>query len=320
MNARAESLAARHDSAGRRINELRAELLQGYPTEIGPEVTRTLDELGVPRDHFLRGVIAASMRSVEARAFQEHEPPPWAAAEAVHLSEAEQLLSERNECKIQVDRRHQALQVLDGHNRVLQHLLCEARRGRRGHCPQKRGAWRPRRWQWWGTWCPRRWCSSRATRAERPQLKYTVKAHDPLLVALDVQAQHPLPAPRRFTNADTWAKRQEMVDSREFLEFVTFYDVHEDDDEATQRHRQLDLAQVVAARQTPEADLGAPSGEGPRLLTRIAVSAGDLDALPMASAPSVATVNALALESAGRAARPEPYLYCVWCVCVCVCR
>ena len=157
INARAESLAARHDSVDRRINELRAELLQGYPTEIGPEVTRTLDELGVPPDHFLRGIIAASMRSAEGRALQEHEPPPWTAAEALHLSEAEQLLSERNECKIQVDRCHQALQVLDGHNRVLQHLLCEARRGRRGHCPRKRGAWCPRSWQWWGTRCPRTW-------------------------------------------------------------------------------------------------------------------------------------------------------------------
>ena len=107
-----------------RVNELLAQLLRVFQPDCGPE-TRTLDE---------RGVIAASMRSGEARAFQGCEAQPvtaWqpvTALEAQYLSEAVALRCERNEARFEANRYRQVLQVLDGCNRVLQHLLRNARR------------------------------------------------------------------------------------------------------------------------------------------------------------------------------------------------
>ena len=193
-----------------RVNELLAQLLRGLQPDCGPE-TRTLDQ---------RGVIAALARSVEARGFQGCEAQPvtaWqpvTALEAQYLSEAVALRCERNEARFEANRYRQVLQVLDGCNRVLQHLL---RNARRGHGPPTQGPLCPRRW-----W--RRRCTLRAKRAVRPKRKYTIRARDPLLIALEVQERHALPAPK----CRCWESIGGVL-----VDEVTFTDDEPPEDEAT---------------------------------------------------------------------------------------
>ncbi len=157
----------------------------------------------------------------------EHPVPPEFAhaamqppslAEMVHESEALQLQQERRVLRNQFARAMMAVQVLDAHNRVLQHLLMREReRGRAertsGHCPERPSGHCPER--------PSGHCPHKALAQPTVSVpKYDVKCRP----GKKILSELALPAPRQFTNNMDYAERQHMLDSHDTVHAITIKD------------------------------------------------------------------------------------------------
>ncbi len=136
------------------------------------------------------------------------QPPSF--AEMVHESEALQLQQERRVLRNQVARAMMGVQVLDAHNRVLQHLLMRERERARaertsGHCPER----------------PSGHCPHKALAQPTVSVtKYDVKCRP----GKKILSELALPAPQQFTNNMDFAERQHMLDSHDAVHAVTIKD------------------------------------------------------------------------------------------------
>ncbi len=165
-------------------------------------------------------------RPVGRPVFHEFEeqvvPPEWAhaavqppsLAEMVHESEALQLQQERRALRNQVARAMMGVQVLDAHNRVLQHLLMRERERARaertsGHCPERPSGHRPER--------PSGHCPHKALAQPTASV---VKCRG----GKKILSELALPAPQQFTNNVDFAQRQHMLDSHDTVHAVTIKD------------------------------------------------------------------------------------------------
>ncbi len=133
-------------------------------------------------------------------------PPPPSLAEMVHESEAFQLQQERRKLRIQSVRAHMAVQVLEGHNRLLQHLLLQERR-KSSQCPEERTSGH----------CPHAAPVGPATCVT----KCTVKTRSAMKIIQDLKL---LWEPKRFTNKMDFAERQRILEEKETAEFCTYLD------------------------------------------------------------------------------------------------
>ncbi len=132
--------------------------------------------------------------------------PPPSLAEMVHESEAFRLQQERRMLRIQAVRAHMAVQVLEGHNRLLQHLLLQERR-KSSQCPEERTSGH----------CPHAAPVGPATVVT----KYTVKTRSAMKIIQDLQL---LWEPEPFTNKMGFAERQRILYENVTAERCTYLD------------------------------------------------------------------------------------------------
>ncbi len=127
--------------------------------------------------------------------------PPPSLAEMVHESEAFQLQQERRKLWIQSVRACMAVQVLEGHNRLLQHLLLQERR-KSGHCQEERASGH----------CPHAAPVGPTTFVT----KYAVKTRSATKIIQDPKL---LWEPKPFTNQMGFAERQRILYEQELADY-----------------------------------------------------------------------------------------------------